>query len=127
MQRAISYTNIKTIKEKVVRGPKTPALSGMDKKGIQLVAIKLGLKIDKKMTKGILRVMIAEEVLRQTKEVLVTTRQEETRIAGDPAAAKLVKQYIGPKDKRWVPQQKLEVEPRSLADIAAIMSGKKAG
>ena len=127
VQRATSYTNVKTIKEKVVRGPKVPAMSSLDKKALQLIAIKLGVKIDKVMTKGILRVKIAEEVMNQTKEVLVTTRQEVMRMHGDPSAAKLALPHLGPKDERWVPQEKLEVEGRSLADIAAIMSGKKVG
>lgn len=127
MKRALAYTNIKTIKEKVVRGPKMPAMSGMDKKGLLLAALKLGLAVDKKMTRGVLKVKIAEEVLSQTKEVLVTTRQEVMHMHGDVAAAKLVLPNIGPKEKRWVPEQKIEVEGKSLADIAAIMSGKRAG
>lgn len=127
IQRSLPYTRIRKTKERMVKGPKMPAMSGMDLKGLRLIAIKLGIPIDKKMTRGILRVKITEEVVNQTKEVMVTTRQEEERMHGDPTSAKLVKQYIGPKDKRWIPQQKLEVEGRSLADIAAIMSGKKVG
>lgn len=127
IQRAKSYTNTKTIKERMVRGPKMPAMSGMDKKGLLLAGLKLGAKVDKSMTRGVLRVTIAEEVVRQTKEVLVTTKQEITKMHGDVAAGRLVTPNIGPKDKRWIPQAKLEVEGKSLADIAAIMQGKKVG
>lgn len=127
IKRASSYTNIKTIKEKVVRGPKMPAMSSMDKKGLLLSAIKLGIQVSKTMTRGVLKVKIAEEIVKQTKEVLVTTRQEIMRMHGDVNAAKLVLPNIGPKDTRWVPQAKLDVEGQSLADIAAIMMGKRAG
>lgn len=127
IKRALPYTRIKKFKEKVIRGPKVPTLSGMDKTGLLLVAVKLGLKVEKTMTRGVLRIMINEEIVRQTEEVLVTTRQEEERMHGDVAAAKLVLPNIGPKDKRWVPQERLEVEGKSLADIAALMQGKKVG
>ncbi len=127
IKRALPYTRIKKTKERMVKGPKMPAMSGMDKKGLVLAALKLGLQVGKTMTCGILRVKIAEEIVNQTKEVMVVTRQEEEHMHGDVAAAKLVLPNIGPKDRRWVPKQEIEVEGKSLTDIAAIMSGKKVG
>jgi len=126
VKRALPYTRIKKTKERMVKGPKMPAMSSMDKKGLRLVALKLGIQIDKKVTSGVLRVLIAEEVVRQTHEVMVITKQEEERMHGDVAAARLVLPNIGPKAKRWVPKQEIGVEGKSLADIAAVMQGKKA-
>ena len=62
---------------------------------------------------------------RQTKKVMVTTRQEEERVLGDIAAAKLVLSNMGPKDKRWLQKQEVGIEAKSIADIAAIMQGKQ--
>lgn len=127
IKRALPYTRIKKTKERMVVGPKMPAMGGMDKRGLQLAAVKLGLQVDDKMTRGVLKVKIAEEIVRQTNEEMVTTRQEEERMHGDVAAAKLVLPHIGPKEKRWVPKLEMEVEGKSLADIAAIMMGRKVG
>ena len=127
IKRALPYMRVKRTKERMVKGPKMPAMSAMDKKALLLSAIKLGLKVDKTMTCGVLKIKIAEEIVKQTKEVLVTTKQEEERMHGDVAAARLVLPNIGPKEKRWSDKQELEVVGKSLADIAAIMTGKKVG
>lgn len=127
IKRALPYMRVKRTKERMVRGPKMPAMGSMDKKALQLAAMKLGVKVDKTMTRGELKIRIAEEIVKQTKEVLVTVKQEEERMHGDVAAAKLVLPNIGPKEKRWADKQEVDVVGQSLADIAAIMTGQRAG
>lgn len=125
IKRAMPYIQIKRFKEPRIVGPKMPEMRDMDNKALILCAKNLGLKVDKTMTKGILKTKIAEEVKRQTKEVMVTVRQEEERILGDVAAARIVLANIGPKDKRWIEKQEVSTEGMTLADIAAIMSGRR--
>ncbi len=110
IKRALPYTRIKRTKERMVKGPKMPAMSSMSKKDLLFAAENLGLKVKKVLTCGVLKVKITAEVARQTKEVLVITKQEEERMHGDVAAAKLVLPNIGPIDKRWIPQEKREIE-----------------
>ncbi len=126
--RSQPYNRVKKTKELKTLGPKLPAMGSLDKKALLQIARVLGLKkVDKKMTNGVLKLRIVEEVERQTKEVLVVVKQEEERMHGCAVAGKMVTSNIGPKDKRWVEKAEVEVVGKSLADIAAIMSGKKAG
>lgn len=126
IKRAQPYTRIKKTKELQTQGPKMPAFSTMDKKAMLLYAKKLKLKIDKKMTKGVLKIKIQEEIEKQTKEVLVVVKQEEEKMHGDVAAAKFVLPNIGPKKERWVDKQEVDIESQSLVDIIAKVGiGKK--
>jgi len=123
IKRALPYTRIKKTKERMVKGPKMPAMSGMDLKGLRLAALKLGIQVDKTMTRGILKVKIAAEVVKQTEEVMVTTRQEEERMHGDVAAAKLVLPNIGPKDKRWTEKTDVKLNVDGLSKLLEEIDG----
>lgn len=124
IERAQPYVRIKKTKELRTVGPVMPAMSKMKKAFLQEYAETLGIKIENKWTVDVLKRKISEEVEIQTTEKLVIVKQEEERVHGDVAAAKLVLPNIGPKEKRWEDKSKVEVEGQSLADIAAIMSGK---
>ncbi|HEG43084.1 MAG TPA: hypothetical protein ENH94_03445 [Phycisphaerales bacterium] len=104
-----------------------PALGTMDKKALELFAKKLGLKRDDKDTKGVLKIKIHDAVLAQQKEVMKVVSKETTTLPPDVGAIKLVVANIGAEQDRWIEKQELNVEGKSLADIAAIMYGKKAG
>lgn len=124
--RSKPYKRLKKTRELQTKGPEIPALSGLDKPALLMLADKLGIKdVSRRTTKGVLKVRITEEAQAQTKETLVITKTEEEQMHGDVAAAKFVLPHIGPKDKRWVPKETLEVEAQSLADIAAMMKSKK--
>lgn len=124
--RSKPYTRVKKTKELKTIQPYVPGLSGLDKAALLMIAGKLGVKdVDSRTTKGVLKIRIAEEVEAQTKQSLVVVKEEEERMHGDVNAAKFVLPHIGPKDERWIPQEKLEVEAQSLADIAAIMTSKR--
>ncbi len=125
IKRAQPYTRVKKFKELQTVGPDMPAMSSLDKKALHLLAVKFNVKFDKSTTNGVLKIKIQQAVLEQRSEKMVTVRQEEERMHGDVNAAKFVLPHIGPVEKRWIPQEKLEVEGKSLADIAAIMSGKR--
>lgn len=119
IKRAQPYKRVKKFKELVLKGPKMPAMSSMNKAALLKCAKKLGLKVDKKDTNGELKLKITDEVQKQTKSSMVTVKQEEEQMHGDVSAAKLVLPNIGPKDKRWTGQQNINIESESLADIIA--------
>jgi len=126
--RAQPYTRVKKFKELQKRGPKIPAISKMKKVKLLQCLKKLGEKVRGKLTNPILRLKIIEAVEKQTKEMLVTVKQEEERMHGDVTAAKLVLANIGPKNKRWKDKQVVDVEAGSLVDIIAktkILKSKK--
>ncbi len=126
IKRAQSYTRVKKTSELQVRGPKMPAFSAMDKNAMLLCAKKLKLKVEKKTTKGVLRIKIEEAIERQTKEIMVVVKEEKEKMHGDVAAAKFVLPNIGPKDERWVDKQEVNLEDQSLVDIIAKVGiGKK--
>ena len=124
IKKALNNVQVKKIYEKEVRGPVIPSLSGMDKDGLTMVAKSLKLKVKKNMSKGVLKCLIVAEKEKQTKETMILQRRETTHFGGDTNAAKFVLPHIGPETERWIPKEKLELEGLSLADIAAIMSGK---
>ncbi|KKM01853.1 hypothetical protein LCGC14_1790320, partial [marine sediment metagenome] len=117
----------KIIEKPFIEGPAMPALGTMDKKALELFAKKLGLKRDDKDTKGVLKIKIHDAVLAQQKEVMKVVSKETTTLPPDVGAIKLVVANIGAEQDRWIEKQELNVEGKSLADIAAIMYGKKAG
>ena len=123
--RSQPYNRIKKTKDLMTVGPKMPILSKLRKQGLQVAAKKLCIKVDKKMTVKDLKLVIVTAVQEQTEKKLVVVKQEEERMHGDVAAGKMVTSNIGPKDKRWIDQTKVEVTGQSLADIAAIMYGKE--
>lgn len=125
IKRAKPYTRVKKTKELKTIGPDMPAMSIMKKPDLIAEAKKLKIKLGKKENVNSLKVKIAQAVEKQTEEKLIVVKQEEEQMHGDVAAAKFVLPNIGPKDKRWIGQEKLEVEGKSMADIVAIMCGKK--
>ena len=115
----------KIIEKPFIEGPAMPALGTMDKKAMQLCAKNLGLKADDEDTKGVLKIKIHNAVLAQQKEVMKVVSKETTTLPPDVGAIKLVVANIGAEQDRWIEKQELTVEGKSLADIAAIMSGRK--
>ena len=124
INRSQGYLKIKKTKELKTIGPKMPSISGMNKADLIKTAKKLGLKVDKRMTNGGIKLLIIEFIEKQTCEKLVVVKQEEEHMMGDVAAGKLVTANIGAKDKQWKDKQEVEVVGQSIADIAAIMSGR---
>lgn len=126
--RSQPHTLIKRIKELRIKGPKVPPLSGMDKKALIIVAKKLGVKIAKKMTNGLLKIKITEAVEEQTEEKLVLTRQEEQRSLGNTADGKHVTANLGPKEKRWVDKQELAHSiSEELSNLLGLIDGSSKG
>jgi len=126
IERAKGYKRIKKIKELVTKGPRRPPLSVMTKDDLLEYAKKeLNLKLEGKLSKGVIILAIEEEINNQTNDVMKLVRQEEEQMPADVAAARLVLSNIGPKDKRWLEKQEVGVAGKSLADIAAIMQCKQ--
>ncbi len=123
--RSQPYIKTKKTKERIEVAPKMPAMSKMLKKDLIAAAKKLGIKIKGSKTVAQLKQLITEEVQNQTKSVMVLVKEEITTEMGDVGAGKLVTSNIGPKEKRWKDKSEVEVVGQSLADIAAIMMGKK--
>lgn len=128
INRALPYTKKKTTRELKTVGPERPALSKLDKSEIQTVASGFGIEFTKKNTIAELKEMILDYIQENTKEQLVVTKVETEETMGETAAGRVVTSNLGSKDKRWVTEKgELDVTGQSLADIFAIMSGKKKG
>lgn len=128
ISRSQPYTRKRITKELRKRGPDMPALSKMKKPAMQRFAKRIGVVFTKKMTVPALTELIKDKIESNTVEELVIVKEETERMHGDVAAARLVVSNIGPKDKRWTDKSEVNLQVNSLADIAAIMSGKqKAG
>lgn len=123
--RAKPYKRVKRFKELKTVGPEIPALGSMDKKGLLAVAGKIGLRVNnsKKLTKGQLQVRITAAVEKQTKDVMVTVRQEEEQMHGDTVAAKFVLPHIGPKDERWVDTKNENITVDGLSRLLGEIDG----
>ena len=127
IKRAQPYLRVKKTRELRTVGPEMPKMGKMTKPQLIKAAKRLKVEIGKKDKKDDIKAKIAEFVETGTVDKLVVVKQEEEQMHGDVSAAKFVLPHIGPKADRWTETQKLDIEGQSLADIAAIMMGKKAG
>ena len=119
---------ITVTKEPVVEGPVLPAFSRFTKADlVEYAKNVLKLKLKPKLSKGSMEMAIRKRVDELTVEKMKVVREVKKTVPGDNLAAKYADQNIGPKDERWTDKQVVDIEGKSLADIAAIMMGKKVG
>ncbi len=120
VKRAKGYSKVKVTKEPVVTGPKHPPYSRFTKDDLITYAKNaLGLKLNKKLSKGAIENAIRKRIDEMTTEELKVVKVEEEFIPSDITAAKYCDQNMGKKEEQWTDTQKLDVESQSLADILA--------
>ncbi len=128
INRALPYTKKKVIRELREVGPPRPALSKLNQKELRTVASDFGIEHTIKTTIEELKELILDHIRENTSDQLVITKVEEEETMGETAAGRVVTSNLGSKDKRWVTDRsEVDVTGKSLADICALMAGKKAG
>ncbi len=128
INRSLPFTKKKVTRELREVGPEKPSLSKLKRFELRTVASGFGIEFTDKNTIAELKELILDYIQENTSEQLVITKVEEEETMGETAAGRVVTSNLGKKENRWVTEKgELEVTGKSIADIYAIMMGKKAG
>ncbi len=124
VKRAQGYKKVKVTKEPVVTGPKHPSYSRFNKEDLITYAKNLlGLKLNKKLTKGAIENAIRKRIDEMTTEELKVIKVEEEFVPSDVTAAKYCDQNMGKKEKRWTDTAEVNVNVDGLSKLLEELDG----